>query len=142
MACFGNGVTTTSTSTNISNANNGTIAQLLKRIDQLQKEAIIANATNQCMISSMFNTKPIAIYICCNGTRFEAAVGTTGETANLFRVEEVRNDETVVLRLLTEDDATGEITCTTYTIVVRISCIGVVQCFDPINCDTLCSQLI
>ena len=105
MACFGNGVTTTSTSTNISNANNGTIAQLLKRIDQLQKEAIIANA-------------------------------------NLFRVEEVRNDETVVLRLLTEDDATGEITCTTYTIVVRISCIGVVQCFDPINCDTLCSQLI
>lgn len=93
MACFGNGVTTTSTSTNISNANNGTIAQLLKRIDQLQKEAIIANATNQCdncMISSMFNTKPIAIYICCNGTRFEAAVGTTGETANLFRVEEVR----------------------------------------------------
>ena len=74
--------------------------------------------------------------------RFEAAVGTTGETANLFRVEEVRNDETVVLRLLTEDDATGEITCTTYTIVVRISCIGVVQCFDPINCDTLCSQLI
>ena len=145
MACFGNGVTTTSTSTNISNANNGTIAQLLIRIDQLQKEAIIANATNQCdncMISSMFNTKPIAIYICCNGTRFEAAVGTTGETANLFRVEEVRNDETVVLRLLTEDDATGEITCTTYTIVVRISCIGVVQCFDPINCDTLCSQLI
>ena len=64
MACFGNGVTTTSTSSNISNANNGTIAQLLKRIDQLQKEAIIANVTNQCdnyMISSMFNTKPIAI---------------------------------------------------------------------------------
>ena len=76
------------------------------------------------------------------GLAIGAAVGTTGETANLFRVEEVRNDETVVLRLLTEDDATGEITCTTYTIVVRISCIGVVQCFDPINCDTLCSQLI
>lgn len=32
MACFGNGVTTTSTSTNISNANNGTIAQLLKEL--------------------------------------------------------------------------------------------------------------
>lgn len=40
MACFGNGVTTTSTSTNISNANNGTIAQLLKRIDQLQKKRL------------------------------------------------------------------------------------------------------
>lgn len=31
MACFGNGVTTTSTSTNISNANNGTIAAIIKK---------------------------------------------------------------------------------------------------------------
>ncbi len=141
MACFSNTATTTTNNNN----NNGTIAQLLKRIDQLQKEAIIANATNQCdncMISAMYNTKPIAIYICCNGTRFTAPVGTTGTEANLFRVEEVRNDETVVLRLLAQADGSDEITCTTYTIVVRISCIGAVQCFEPINCETLCSQLI
>lgn len=140
MACFSNtATTTTTTGTN----NNTTIAQLLKRIDQMQKEAVIANATNRCdncMMTAMFNTKPIAIYICCNGTRFTAPVGTTGTDANLFRVEEVRGDETVVLRLLIEDD--GDITCTTFTIVVRISCIGAVQCFEPINCETLCSQLV
>ena len=59
MACCVTGTTTTNTTT----TNNGTIAQLLKRIDQLQKEAIIANAANQCdncMISAMYNTKPIA----------------------------------------------------------------------------------
>lgn len=139
MACC---VTGTTTNTNTTN-NNGTIAQLLKRIDQLQKEAIIANATNQCdncMISAMYNTKPIAIYFCNNGTRFEVTANDV--TANLFRVEEVRNDETVVLRLLVADEATGEVTCTTFTVVVRISCIGAVQCFDPINCETLCNQLI
>ncbi len=138
MACY---VTGTATANN--NVNNDTIAQLLKRIDQLQKEAIIANATNQCdncMISAMYNTKPIAIYFCNNGTRFEVTVNDV--TANLFRIEEVRGDETVVLRLLATDDTTGEVTCTTYTVVARIACIGVVQCFDPINCETLCNQLI
>ena len=40
MACFSNVTTTSTTTTN----NNGTIAQLLKRIDQMQKEAVIANA--------------------------------------------------------------------------------------------------
>ena len=44
MACFSNVTTTSTTTTN----NNGTIAQLLKRIDQMQKEAVIANAANQC----------------------------------------------------------------------------------------------
>ncbi len=139
MACFSN------ISSNTTTNNNGTIAQLLKRIDQMQKEAVIANATNQCdncMMSAMYNTKPIAIYICCNGARFSAPAGETGAEANLFRVEEVRNDETVVLRLLVNDGGTGETTCTNYTIVVRISCIGAVQCFEPINCETLCSQII
>ena len=140
MACC----TITSTN-NTTNNNNGTIAQLLKRIDQMQKEAVIANATNQCdncMMSAMYNTKPIAIYICCNGTRFSAPAGTTGSEAKFFRFEDVRGDVNVVLILLVHDDGSYVITCTTYTIVVRISCIGAVQCFEPINCETLCSQII
>lgn len=141
MACCVTGTAVTSTTNN----NNATIAQLLKRIDQIQKEAILANAANQCdncMISAMYNTKPIAIYFCPSTTRLEVPVGNTDATSNLFRIEEVRGDETVVLRLLVEDETTGEVTCTTFTIVVRISCIGAVQCFDPINCETLCSQLV
>ena len=140
MACLVTGTTTVNT-----NATNGSIAALLSKIDQMQKEAIIANATNQCdncMMSAMYNTKPIALYLCNTGTRFEAEVNNTDTTCDLFRVEEVRNNETVVLRLLVENAETGEVTCTTYTIVVRIACIGAVQCFDPINCETLCSQFI
>ena len=140
MACLVTGTTTVNT-----NATNGSIAALLSKIDQMQKEAIIAHATNQCdncMMSAMYNTKPIALYLCNTGTRFEAEVNNTDTTCDLFRVEEVRNNETVVLRLLVENAETGEVTCTTYTIVVRIACIGAVQCFDPINCETLCSQFI
>ena len=140
MACLVTGTTTVNTT-----ATNGSIAALLSKIDQMQKEAIIANATNQCdncMMSAMYNTKPIALYLCNTGTRFEAEVNNTTTTCDLFRVEEVRNNETVVLRLLVENAETGEVTCTTYTIVVRIACIGAVQCFDPINCETLCSQFI
>lgn len=142
MACCVNNTTVTNT-TNVNN--NCSIAQLLKKIDQLQKDAIIANAVNQCdncMISAMYNTKPIAIYFCNNGDRLEITIPGTETVANLFRIEEVRCDETVVLRLLVEDDTTGEVTCTTYTIVMRISCIAAVQCFDPINCENLCTQLV
>lgn len=144
MACCINGTAITNTNTTTV-TNNGTIAQLLKKIDQMQKDAIIANTVNQCdncMISAMYNTKPIALYYCNTGTRCEITVPNTTTVANLFRVEEVRNDETVVLRLLVEDTTTNEVTCTTYTFVIRISCIGAVQCFDPINCETLCSQLV
>lgn len=142
MACYVTGSTVTNTT---SVSNNGTIAQLLKKIDQMQRDAVLANAANQCdncMMSAMYNTKPIAIYFCNSGVRLEVPVGDTEAVSNLFRIEEVRNDETVVLRLLVADDETGEITCTTFTIVVRISCIGAVQCFDPINCETLCTQLV
>ena len=121
------------------------IYETVRKIDQLQKDAIIANAVNQCdncMISAMYNTKPIAIYFCNSGDRLEITIPGTETVANLFRIEEVRCDETVVLRLLVEDDTTGEVTCTTYTIVMRISCIAAVQCFDPINCENLCTQLV
>ena len=82
----------------------------------------------------MYNTKPINIY--CGCQLFTATVGTT--VYNLFRVEEVRGNDTVVLRLLEETD--GVITCTTFTIVVRIDMIFAVQCNAPINCTISCFQ--
>ena len=120
--------------------NKGTILDLLKRIDKMQKEAvqlINENSCNTCIFSPMFNTKPIAIYT-CNG---RLAVPTTidGTTvANFFRVENINGDETVVLRLLTVDGET--LTCTTNTITIRVSCICGIQCFDSINC-TLCGDV-
>ena len=122
--------------------NKGTILDLLKRIDKMQKEAvqlINENSCNTCIFSPMFNTKPIAVYT-CNG-RLEVPTTIDGATlANFFRVENINGDETVVLRLLTVVD--GVITCTGYTIVMDINCICYVQCFEPINCETTCFPAI
>lgn len=128
MACTQN-VTTTSTNNNIN-----TIAGLLKRIDQMQKDAIYTNNNamcESCLMGSMFNTKPISIYV--RGILFTANIGLTNVTTQYYRVEEVRGNDTVVLRLLVLED--GVLTCTNNTIVVGIGCICSVQCFDPINCN-------
>ena len=82
------------------NNNVNTIADLLRKIDKMQRNAVLANETDvceNCMLSSMFNTKPIAITL-CNGN-LNALLGATGGTTYLFRVEAVRGNETVVLRL-------------------------------------------
>lgn len=130
---------------NINNNNNNnpaSIVELLRRLDRMQREAIIANATHcceNCTLKAMFNTKPIAIQTCCG--RFTANLGLDEEnTANLFRVEAVRGNELVVLRLL--KNCNGVIECTHCTVVLRIDCICSVQCFDPINCETTCFPII
>ena len=114
------------------------IYDLLKRIDQMQKEVIINNLRNSCencMLGSLNNTKPISIYNSCG--IFSATIDAANTTSTtLFRVEEV-TDETVVLRLLQNTD--GTITCTNMTIVYNINCICCVQCFDPITCVINCA---
>lgn len=124
---------------NTQNINNNvlpknSIYDLLKRIDQMQKEVIINNLRNSCencMLGSLNNTKPISIYGQCG--IFSATIDAANTTSTtLFRVEEV-NDETVVLRLLQSVD--GTITCTNMTIVYNIGCICCVQCFESINCE-------
>lgn len=128
--------------TNNTDNNNGTtILGLLQKIDRMQRNAVIVGETDECetcMLTSMFNTKPIAVYTCSR--RVTATLGATEDETNLFRVEAIRGNETVVLRLLTVVD--GVITCTGYTIVMDINCICYVQCFEPINCETTCFPAI
>lgn len=117
----------------------GTIKELLVRIDNMQKEAVTlatTNGCNTCAFVPAYNTKPIAIYTCNGFLTVRTTPGGT-ETATYFRVENVNNDETVVLRLLTEAD--GVFTCTTNTITFKISCICGIQCFGSINCQ-LCGE--
>ena len=138
MACGTNTCNMVTTNTNTRNTTNeNTIASLLKRIDTLQRNAITNNALgacDNCFVNAMYNTKPINIY--CGCALFTATVDGVGYT--IFRVEEVRGNDTVVLRLLEEVD--GVITCTTNTIVVKIDCIFAVQCNAPINCTLTCFQ--
>lgn len=119
---------------NNNNMTRNSIYDLLRRIDQMQKEVIINNLRNgceNCMLGSLNNTKPISIYTNCG--IFSATVDSANTiTTTLFRVEEV-NDETVVLRLLQIED--GVITCTNMTLVYNIACICCVQCFESVNCE-------
>lgn len=135
MACSQTIMTTTTNGAN-------TIAGLLKRIDQMQKEAITNNVTalcETCLMTAMYNTKPISLYI--NNTIFFANLGLTATQTQYFRVEDVRGNDTVVLRLLVLDE--GVLTCTNFTVVVNINCICCLQCFDPINCNFQnCSCLV
>lgn len=123
------------------NNNAYTIGDILKRLDKMQKDALITSAADtceNCMLTAMYNTKPISL--CTNCRQITAPIGVDGTETNLFRVEAVRDDETVVLRLLQNNN--GTIVCTSYTIIVRIACICCIQCFDPINCDTACYPII
>lgn len=133
-----NGVMTASLrNAKVETNNDSTIAGLLKRIDQLQRNAIINNSLttcDNCLVNAMFNTKPINIY--CGCTQF--VVTLDGVEYSFFRVEEVRGTDTVVLRLL---DSTGEeITCTTETIILNINCICGIKCNPAINCTLTCFQ--
>ena len=113
--------------------NNGSIAELLRRIDKMQRDAIAANAVgtcNTCVIAPIFNTKPIAVYLC--NEALTVPIGNTTELSNRFRVEEVKGD-IVILRLLSV--VNDELTCSTYTVTVRINCICCVQCFESVNCE-------
>lgn len=133
MGCYVYGNTNNNNNTNVN-----TIAGLLQKIDRMQRNAVISNETDECetcLLSSMYNTKPIAVYT-CNGRATATLGAASTETADLFRVEAVRGNDTVVLRLLTVTD--GVTTCTAYTIVMKIDCICYLQCFDPINCETTC----
>ena len=134
MACLEVRTTTNNNPTN-------TICDLLKKIDQLQKEAILNNAAgacNTCLLTSMFNTKPVALYTCNGPLELPLTIpGTDTQTTRLFRIEDVRNCETLTLRLLVNDGTTVE--CTGQTAVVSLSCICGLQCFDPINCDLTCN---
>lgn len=135
MAC-----SQTIVNTNSNNVN--TIAGLLKRIDQMQKDALVSNANalcESCLMNAMYNTKPVSIYV--NNTLFYANLGLTTDNTPYFRVEEVRGSDTVVLRLLVLEN--GVLTCTNYTVVVGINCICCLQCFNPINCNfSNCNCLI
>ena len=122
--------------------NTNSIVNLLKKIDQMQKEALISNANalcESCLMSAMYNTKPISIYI--NNNLFVVNVGLTQDSTSYFRIEEVRGNDTVVLRLLVLDN--GILSCTNYTVVVNVNCICCLQCFNPINCNfSNCNCLI
>lgn len=125
----------TSTNTNNTNINNTSyILRTLTRIDQLQKEASVENKCDGCegsLVSRIYNTKPISIYL-CSGNMLEVSVPNTTIQTGLFRIENIQNDA-VILRILYRQN--DDVVCTKYTVIVGIDCICSLQCFDPICCE-------
>ena len=86
------------------------IADTIKKIDKIQKD-VLSDNTYTCincetaLISTIFNTIPISLYTCCSSAPIIATIGVDGDTTQYFRIESVRCDRFVTLRLL---EATGE----------------------------------
>ena len=122
-----------------------TILDNIKRIDKAQKRAIIEQ-TSTCitcetsLLTTAFNTIPLSFITCC-GNRLVGFIDLTGTPTPFFRVESVRCNKYVTVRLL-EETTVGEVATlveTPYTMVIDIDCIGSIQCFSPISI-TLCTS--
>ena len=70
------------------------IHDVVLKIDQLQKEAILEDECEGCespLTKKLFNTRPITFYL-CNGSAFTVEIPETTETTSVFRIEELRGD--------------------------------------------------
>ena len=123
------------------------IIDTIKKIDKMQKN-IISDTTYSCvscetsLISTLYNTIPISLYTCCSGSPITAQIGTTDTTTTYFRVESIRCDKYVTLRLLElEGEEAPVLVGTDFTIIVDLSCIGSIQCFRAINVEVCTSSV-
>lgn len=121
------------------------ILENIKRIDRNQKKAVIAD-NNTCiscdatLLSTINNTIPISLTTCC-GNRITGIINLDGTTTYFFRVEAIRCNRYLTVRMLEEIEVEGVATLveTPYTMVVDLECVGTMQCFTPISI-TLCTQ--
>ena len=116
------------------------ILELIKRTDKIQKNVInlednICVDCEMALLRSANNTVPISIYTdCCSALK--ALVDLEGTTTNIFRIESIKCDRYITLRLLevTTDDP-AVIVGTTRTIILDIENIRGIQCYEPISVE-------
>lgn len=111
------------------------IVDAVKSIDRMQKETVLDRLSDcitceTSLITRAYNTVPVILY--CRCEPFEAQILGTG-TTNIFRIECIREDRFVTLRLLTYDN--GTYTCTDQTVIFDLECCCGLECFEPTNCN-------
>jgi len=114
------------------------IHDIVLKIDQIQKEAILEDECESCespLTRNLFNTRPITFYL-KTGSAFTVEIPETTETSNVFRIEEIRGD-CVTLRILKQCGT--RYICTDYTAILNLCCVCGIQCFQPICCKE-CKQ--
>lgn len=116
------------------------ILDLLRKIDRIQKDVMridenICVGCEMALLSSCANTIPISIYTdCCEA--FTAIIDLEGTTTNVFRIESIKCDRYVTLRLLEiTTDEPPVIVSTNRTIILDITRIRALQCFEPITVE-------
>jgi len=121
--------------------NDNYIKETIAEIDKIQKEVQIDN-TNTCiscktsLINTLYNTIPISLK-CINNADVTGNTSLTPTFSGFFRVESIRQNRFVTLRLLNNTD--GNLEATEYTMIVDLDYVMALQCYSPINV-TLCNQ--
>ena len=116
------------------------ITDLILRIDKIQKDVLdmgdsVCIGCEIALLSSTYNTIPISIYTTCCEPQ-TAILDLTGATTNIFRIESVKCNRYVTLRLLEiTTDTPPVIVGTNRTIVLDISKIIGLQCYEPITVE-------
>ena len=84
-----------------------------------------------------YNTRPIQLYNCCNGTpwtfEYTTDAGTT-DTSSILRVEAL-DDCCCTCRILSFDATTGLYTNTNQFVTIDLKCCGAVRCYSDVNID-------
>ena len=113
------------------------ITDLIYRIDKLQKEAIdttdsICIGCEIGLMTSVYNTIPITIYTECQDP-FVAITNLSGGTSNVFRIESIKCNRYLTLRILEiTDDTPPAIVATNRTVIIDMTQIIGIQCYEPI----------
>jgi len=112
------------------------ILETVKKIDQLQKAAVIQDQCEGCessLCQTIFNTKPVIFYLkCCEP--FTVEVPGTNQESHYFRIQELKGN-CVKLRILTRAGASDNWDCTNFTVLLDLDCVCGIQCLPPICCE-------
>ena len=116
------------------------ITELICRIDKLQKDAI-DTSDSLCigceigLMTSIYNTIPITIYTRCQDP-FVTITNLNGGTSNVFRIESIKCNRYLTLRILEiTDDTPPVIVATNRTVVIDMTKIIGLQCYEPITIE-------
>lgn len=117
------------------------IKETVTKIDKLQKEIITVGeirciSCDASLFSSANNTIPVALYTDC-GTLVNGRVDLDGTDTTFFRIEAIRCNRFVTLRLLVADDTTDPttLTATNRTMIFDLDHVAGIQCFEPITIE-------
>lgn len=115
--------------------NNNYLLDILKLINNLQKNATCGSTNNSCTKpilgennNNIYNTRPVSFYLCNNNALTISY--TNGETS-IFRVENI-DGNCVTVRLLIENDD-NTISSTDEFATINIGCIAAIRCLKDIS---------